>query len=209
MNIDVDKQINAVRRTLGDRVHESGELLELTISQTYDTDAADLWDCVTNGERINRWFMPVTGELTLGGKYQLQGNASGTVESCDPPHKFTATWEFGGGVSWIEVTVADEGEGRSRFTLLHLAKVEEELWNVYGPGAVGVGWDGMMLGLERYLATGEANDPAEAMAWSGTDQGKRFTKLSSDAWVEASIGYGTDAEAARAAGEKTVEFYTP
>src|SRR5688500_6956121 len=102
MNIDVDKQINAVSRKLGDRVHEAGELVAMTVSQTYETDAADLWDCVTRADRIKRWFLPVSGELKLGGKYELEGNASGTVESCDPPHAFTATWEFGGEISWIE-----------------------------------------------------------------------------------------------------------
>jgi len=208
MKIDVDKQINAVARKLGDRPGEDGELLEMTISQAYDTDAADLWDCVTNIERIPRWFLPVSGDLRLGGKYQLEGNAGGTVDKCDPPHSFSATWEFGGGVSWIEVTVAPEGSG-SRFTLVHIAKVDEDLWDAYGPGAVGVGWDGMVMGLGIHLATGASSDPAEAMAWAGTDEGKRFTRLSSDAWVEAAIAHGRDPEKARAAGEKTVEFYTP
>ncbi|GIG70447.1 SRPBCC domain-containing protein [Phytomonospora endophytica] len=209
MNVDVDTQISAVTRKLGDRPGEDGELLEMTISQAYDTDAADLWDCVTNGERIARWFMPVSGDLRLGGKYQLEGNAGGTVDRCDPPRSFNATWEFGGGVSWIEVVITAEDDGRSRFTLVHTAKVDEQLWDVYGPGAVGVGWDGMVLGLGLYLGSGEANDPAEAEAWSGTDEGRRFTRLSSDAWVEAAIAYGRDPEKARAAGEKTVEFYTP
>ncbi|MEV0648512.1 SRPBCC family protein [Phytomonospora sp. NPDC050363] len=207
--IDVDKQISAVSRRLGNRTHEAGELLEMTVSQAYDTDAADLWECVTDAERIQRWFLPVSGDLRVGGKYQLEGNASGTVESCDPPHTFTATWEFGGGVSWIEVSVTAEGDGRSRFTLVHLARVEEELWDLYGPGAVGVGWDGSFMGLGMHLATGAANDATEVEAWSGTEEGKRFTKLSSDAWCEASIAHGTDPDKARAAAEKTREFYTP
>jgi len=42
--IDVDKQINAVRRTVGGRTLEAGEARVVTISQSYATDAADLWD---------------------------------------------------------------------------------------------------------------------------------------------------------------------
>ena len=30
-------------------------------------------------ERIPRWFLPVSGDLRLGGRYQLEGNAGGEV----------------------------------------------------------------------------------------------------------------------------------
>ena len=34
-------------------------------------------------------------------------------------------WEFGGGVSWIEVRLASEPDGRTRLELEHIAKVDE------------------------------------------------------------------------------------
>ena len=107
--IDVDHQINAVRRTVGDRTLEAGEARVVTISQSYDTDAADLWDACTNIDRIPRWFLPITGDLRVGGHYQLDGNANGTILTCDPPREFTATWECGDDVSWIEVRIARRG----------------------------------------------------------------------------------------------------
>ena len=113
--MEVDQQISAVRRTVGDRTLEAGEARVVTISQTYDTDAADLWDACTNIERIPRWFLPITGDLRVGGRYQLDGNAHGTVLTCDPPREFSATWEFGGGVSWIEVRV--DRRGRTAFAI--------------------------------------------------------------------------------------------
>ena len=78
------------------------------------TDAADLWDACTNIDRIPRWFLPITGDLKVGGQYQLEGNASGTILTCDPPRAFTATWEYGGDVSWIEVHVTDQGPDEAR-----------------------------------------------------------------------------------------------
>src|SRR3954449_12651325 len=63
--------------------------------RTYGTDQADLFDALTNAERIPRWFLPVTGELEAGGSYQLEGNAGGTVERCDPPESFSITWGYG------------------------------------------------------------------------------------------------------------------
>ena len=109
MMIEVDHQINEVRRTVGGRVLEAGEARVVTLSQSYATDAEDLWDACTNIERIPRWFLPITGDLQAGGQYQLEGNANGTILTCDPPREFTATWEYGGGVSWIEVRVTHEG----------------------------------------------------------------------------------------------------
>src|SRR6478735_2676108 len=65
----------------------------------YNTDAADLWNALTDPKRIPRWFLPVSGDLKLGGRYQFEGNAGGTIERCDPPRSVDATWEFGGDVS--------------------------------------------------------------------------------------------------------------
>lgn len=65
--------------------------------RTYATDALDLWNALTSAERLSSWFLPVTGDLRLGGRYQFQGNAGGTIEACDKPELIRATWEFGGG----------------------------------------------------------------------------------------------------------------
>ena len=85
--IDVTQQINAVRRQVGTRVLEVGEARTVTVSQSYDAAIEDVWDACTNPERIPRWFLPITGDLRPGGHYQLQGNASGTIERCDPAEK--------------------------------------------------------------------------------------------------------------------------
>jgi uncharacterized protein YndB with AHSA1/START domain len=207
--IDAKQQISAVRRTVGSRVLEAGTARLLTISQTYDTDVADLWDAVTTAERIPRWFLPITGDLQVGGRYQFEGNAGGTVERCDPPSSFAATWEYGGDVSWIEVRLTPEGDGRARFELEHVAHVDDERWAQYGPGATGVGWEMGLMGLVLHLASGGAPvDQAAAMAWMATPDGKQFVTLSSDAWAEASIAAGEDEAAARAAADRTTAAYT-
>ena len=122
--IDVKHQINEVRREVGTKVLEAGEARVVTISQTYEGSLGDVWDACTNPERIPRWFLPVSGELKLGGKYQLEGNAGGTVERCDPPKSFAATWEMHGGVSWIEVRLTPAGDG-TRFELEHVAHIDD------------------------------------------------------------------------------------
>ncbi|UOX84499.1 SRPBCC family protein [Amycolatopsis sp. FBCC-B4732] len=205
--IEVSHQISAVRRTLGDRVLEGKQARVLTISQVYDTDVDDLWDACTNPERIPRWFLPVKGELKVGGSYQLEGNAGGTVQRCDPPKSFAATWEFGGQVSWIEVRLTAEGEG-TRFELEHVAHVDER-WDEFGPGAVGIGWDGALVGLVLHLANrGSAVDPEAAMAWMMSPEGIRFMTASNEAWYEADVAAGADPAKARAAADRTLKAYT-
>jgi uncharacterized protein YndB with AHSA1/START domain len=207
--IDVRGEITSIDRQVGSRTLEAGEARTLTISRVYDTPPDDLWDACTNPERIRRWFLPISGDLRPGGRYELQGNASGTIERCEPPSSIDATWEYGGQVSWIEIRLTPEADGRTRFALEHIAHVEDEMWAQYGPGAVGVGWDQGLLGLSLYLAGGEdlpARDEIEA--WQLSDVGREFATLSSDRWGEASIASGTDADQARAAADRTTAFYT-
>jgi uncharacterized protein YndB with AHSA1/START domain len=205
--IEVTEQINAVRRQVGTRVLEAGEARSVILSQTYATDIDDLWDACTNPERLPRWFLPVTGDLRAGGRYQLEGNAGGTIEQCDPPKSFAATWEYCDRTSWIELRLSPAADEGTRFELEHIARVDER-WAEFGPGAVGIGWDLALMDLARYLASGIANDPTRFAAWAGSDEGIEFMTLSSARWRDASIAAGTDPAQAQAAADHTTAFYT-
>jgi uncharacterized protein YndB with AHSA1/START domain len=206
--IEVVEQINCVERRVGRRTFGAGEARTVVITRTYDAALEDVWDACTNPERIPRWFLPVSGELHVGGRYQLEGNAGGKIERCDPPHSFAATWDFGANVAWIELRLSDVGEGRTRFELSHIAPGDDEHWAQYGPGAVGVGWELALVGLARHIASGVALDPAAAAAWGASEEGREFVALSSRAWGDAAIESGEDAAGARAAAERTAAFYT-
>jgi uncharacterized protein YndB with AHSA1/START domain len=206
--IDVVHQINSVQRRVGSRMLDAGEARTVIVGRTYDAPIEDLWDACTNAQRIPRWFLPISGELRVGGRYQLEGNAGGTIERCDPPRSLAATWEFGGEVTWIELRLSPEANGGTRFELEHIAHVDDERWAQFGPGAVGVGWDLTLSGLARHLAYGASADPVEAAAWSVSEEGRRFMTLSSQAWCDASIAAGTDSADARAAAARTTAAYT-
>ena len=206
--IDVKHQISEVRREVGSKVLAAGEARVITISQAYEGSLDDVWDACTNPARIARWFLPVSGDLRLGGRYQLEGNAGGTIERCDPPRSFAATWEFGGQESWIEVSLAEQPDGRIRLELEHVAHVTVELWAQFGPGAVGIGWDMTLLGLARHLSGHEPNGPELAATWLVSDEAHQFIALSSELWCEASIAAGTPATEALAAAERVVAGYT-
>lgn len=196
-----------VTRTVGGRSLESGQARMATITRTYPTGIDDLWAACTTAERLARWFLPVRGDLRPGGRYQLEGNAAGTVEECDPPHRFAATWEFGGGVSWITVTFTAVDDGHTRVELGHVAHVDDELWDTYGPGATGIGWDLGLLSLARHL-----DDPSVRIdedAFTASAEGRWFVQESAAGWCTAAVAAGYDEQAQRAAADRSIAFYAP
>lgn len=162
---DFSDEIPAVERTLtgDDRLHT------ITMRRTYAAEIQDVWEAITDPERITRWFMPVTGDLRLGGRYQLKGNAGGEILACEPPSRLKLTWIFGepkeSDISEVEVrlTTAD-ASGDTVFELVHSATVDPAMWEQFGPGAVGVGWDGALVGLGLHLRGGELSEE-EREAW--------------------------------------------
>lgn len=205
MSFDVGHHLGAVERSVHALERDGQPARSVTLSRSYDTDADDLWDALTSKDRLPRWFLPVEGDLALGGRFQLKGNASGTITDCDPPNSFGATWEFGGGISWIEVTLAADGSERTRLTLVHTAPVTPQ-WEEYGPGATGVGWELGLMGLALHVA-----DPAatfEEDAFSNSPEGKAYMTGSGNAWAEADIASGEDPRLAQAAAGRTIAFYT-
>ncbi|GAA0812864.1 SRPBCC family protein [Spirilliplanes yamanashiensis] len=206
--IQGEQQIDAVTRTVSAREVPAGAVRVVSLSQAYDTGLDDLWDAVTSAERLPRWFLPVTGELREGGRYQFEGNAGGTIERCAKP-ALSATWEFGGQISWVEVRLVAEGPERTRLELDHLALADDKTWAEYGPGATGVGWDGGLMGLHLYLSgDGSPVDREAVAAWSASDDGKRFVTASSERWYEAAVAGGEDPAVARAAADRTTAAYT-
>jgi uncharacterized protein YndB with AHSA1/START domain len=199
--------LGAVTRTIESTERDGLPARVLVATRSYPAPPEDVWAALTEPDRIARWFMPVSGDLRLGGRYRLEGNAGGTVESCDPPTAFAVTWEYDGDVTWVSVTLTPDGD-RTTLELRHTAPVTDERWTQFGPGAVGVGWELGLLGLAWHLESGAANDPAESAAWAASEDGVAFMTGSSDGWCEAAVASGDDPSAARAAADRTIAAYT-
>ena len=206
MEFDVEGHLGAVERSVASLERDGQPARAVTISRSYPTTVEDLWEAVTSRERIPRWFLPISGDLELGGRYQLEGNAGGVITACERPSHLALTWEFGGDVSWVEARLSDAGAGRARLTLTHTALLSEH-WREYGPGAVGVGWEMGLLGLALHIDQPAAPKPDEA-AFAASRDGKALLTGSSEAWGQAAVAAGTDPDAALAAASRTTAFYT-
>lgn len=197
-------------RRVENREHLGKPALVAVAIRSYPTTVEDLWEAITTPERLARWFLPVEGELKLGGRYQLKGNAGGTITRCERPGALDVTWEFMGGTSWVNLRLAPDPNG-ARLTLEHIAHkdgIGEEHLKKYGPGAVGVGWDLGLYGLELHLANPAAARDHEAIeAWTTSSDGKAFMRASGEAWGAAHAASGEDAAEARARAARTIAFY--
>jgi uncharacterized protein YndB with AHSA1/START domain len=197
---DLMAELERVQRSVG----EDGDAKVVELRRTYPAPADDVWDAVTNPERIPRWFLPITGDLRLGGRFQLEGNAGGEIRECEPPRRLLVTWEFGGQSSIVSVDLAPDGDGTE--LLLRHAVPEDDHWAKFGPGAVGVGWELGLLGLALHLESGgrAVEDPE---AFTRSPEGLEFMRRSASAWGEAHEATGE--EGASEAAKRTLAAYAP
>ncbi|MCY4059548.1 MAG: SRPBCC family protein [Gammaproteobacteria bacterium] len=205
MDFDAAEHLEAVERRVCSPQHDGGPAHAVRLSRRFGAPAEELWDALTDQERLRRWFMPVGGELRLGGRYQFEGNAGGTITACQPPSLLAVTWEFAGDVSWVEVLVSNDGAKGGRLTLTHTSRPSEH-WDEYGPGATGVGWELGLLGLAFHI--GRPSEPKlDEVAFATSPEGRAFIAGSGEAWGQAAVAAGTALEVAKAAAKRTTAFY--
>jgi uncharacterized protein YndB with AHSA1/START domain len=173
---DMLEELAAIhRRVARDAVSQT---VSVSVTRAYEADAAEVWDALTNPERLPRWFYPVTGDLEVGGTFQLEGNAGGDILRCERPARLEVT--FGGPASILDVRLT-EASGTTTLELTHTVPLA-----MAGSGAgalfVGPGWDGALLGLGLHLGGVTMGDPLEA---ANLPEVIEFNRGSIAGWTEA------------------------
>jgi uncharacterized protein YndB with AHSA1/START domain len=115
----------------------------------FDTDPDDLWDAMTDPQRLERWIARVDGDLRVGGVVQARFTSGwegpGRIEICDAPHRLVARMSPDTpDETVIEATITAEGSS-SRLVL------EERgipLSEIAGHGA---GWHAHIEDLRSHL----------------------------------------------------------
>lgn len=141
----------------------NGEMRTLLIRKRYDATVEDVWSAVTDPDRLPRWFLPISGDLRVGGRFQFKDNAGGEILRCDAPRLVRVTWEFGEGpFSEVEVRLAPDGNGQTmleleqspipRVTEMDGRQIDVILNDpAAGLWGLGTGWEMGLLGLEMHL----------------------------------------------------------
>ncbi len=202
--IDFTSQLNAIHRKVEHLppADGSGERVSVLLRRNYDAPIGDVWDAVTQPDRIQRWFMPISGDLRVGGGFQLEGNAGGEILTCEPPSLLRVT--FGGPTSIVEVRLTAQSDSDTVLELEHTVPIEMAQ---SGAGAlyVGPGWDGALMGLDLFLRGVAVGDPVAA---ANSTEVQEFSKRSVYAWaavVQAS-GTATAEQLAAATGVSLGQF---
>lgn len=197
---DLIAELNRTGRSVADaELHGApGHVVELR--RRLRAPIADVWAACTDPERVRRWFLPLSGDLRLGGSFQLEGNAGGTITICTPPHRLELTWQFGDAEP-STVSLELSGDGEDTELVLRHTVPDDEHWAQFGPGAVGVGWEGALAGFVAFLGGGEEPGTEQPMA--------ELMRRSAAEWGKAHQAAGATPEVAREAAARTSSFYAP
>ena len=204
--IDIADQLNAIHRTVERQppTDGAGERVSVLLRRSYHTPIHDVWDAVTQPDRIKRWLMPISGDLRPGGTFQLEGNAGGQILTCEPPRLLRAT--FGDPNSIVELRLTPQGDGDTVLELEHTVPIEMAQ---SGAGAlyVGPGWDGALMGLDLYLRGEAIGDPVAA---ASSPEVQAFSRESVSAWAAVVEDSGTaTTEQLAAATEVSMAQFAP
>lgn len=101
----------------------SGEMARVAVMRRhYDAAVEDVWDACTDPERLARWYVPVTGDLRVGGSFEQVNMGSGVVVRCEPPRHLLVS--LGGGVDEIELHLAPSASGGTDLRLEHATTLD-------------------------------------------------------------------------------------
>lgn len=151
---------------------KAGTGFDLDFERILATEVDDLWEAVTDRDRLGRWMAPYTGDLLLGGDWQALGDdgsvwCTGTVTECEPPHRFVTTWHaIQEPPTVLTVTVDAVPEG-ARLRLRH-----EGVPSIY----YGPGWQAYLEQLDELLGAAASSvvDPTRV---AGSEWDARYGQL--------------------------------
>ena len=198
---DVLEELAATAREVARNGVGDDELIAVSLRREYPAEVEEVWEAVTDPERLARWFAPVGGDLREGGTFSVEGNAEGEIRECVRPSALTVTW--GGPVSVVRVRLSASGAS----TVLELEHTVPAAFAGSGAGAlyVGPGWDVALLGLTLWLRGELVEDPA---AWEASPEVWEVNAGSIEAWIATvtASGTATDDEVAAATAAARAQF---
>ena len=174
-------------REVGRRRIGAGDARTAILRRTYDAPIDEVWDACTQPDRLNRWFLAVSGDLRPGGRFQLAGNAGGEIVACEPPRALHLTWVYGDRpVDEVWLRLSPAPDGGTALELEHVTVDTEVEWEgrmldvIPGVGSV---WElPLAWALPRYLR-GELPDRPAAEWYEPTPEHAAMAERSAEAWA--------------------------
>jgi uncharacterized protein YndB with AHSA1/START domain len=156
---DISTSRSGTDREIGRRTIAAGEARTALVRRRYDAPIEDVWSACTDPDRVRRWLLPVTGDLRVGGRFALEGNASGEILRCEPPRLLAVTWVYGDRpADEVELRLSRGDDGGTLLELEHATVAELAPGEVDGAAVdavlgVGLGWElPLTYALPAFLA---------------------------------------------------------
>jgi uncharacterized protein YndB with AHSA1/START domain len=172
-------------REIGRRRIPAGDARSVVVRRSFDVAIADLWGACTDPKRIGQWFIEPKGDLTEGGSFSLEGNASGPIVRCEAPSRLTLGWVYGEKPdSEVELRLTAAGAGATTLELEH-ATIDDGMLV-----EVAVGWEMALDFLGAYLrgalppgpvSDGEEFEPSPEMMKVAEERGGIWGALVAEA----------------------------
>lgn len=177
--------VDLTERELGRRTIGAGDAHSAIMRRVYPAPIGEVWSAITDPERINRYFLPVSGDLREGGSFAIEMNAEGEVLQCEAPHLLRLSWSFEGSVpDEVEIRLK-EVDGGTQLELEH-ASVRDVLVSSdprTGDWGVGAGWEPPLKYLGKYLAGELPNKPS--LEWyEPSDEDAALSRDAGMAWSQ-------------------------
>ena len=184
--------LDGTHREIGSRRIAAGDARTILMRRWYGAAIGEVWHCCTDPERLSRWFVRPTGDLRVGGRFVLEGNAAaGEVRHCEPPRLLAASWVYGSRpADEVELRLAPQAGG----TVLELehasvtthievgGRMVDVLLNDPNSGlwGLGAGWEMGLVALDALLR----NALPERATRRGAGGVMSLADQSSQAWAE-------------------------
>lgn len=187
-----DASIPLVERSVTNREIADGSAHVVVLRRRLDAPIQDVWAAVTTPDRIDRFFLPVSGDFREGGHYAFAGQASGTILACDAPNLLRLEWmpPDRAEADQVEVRLAADGDDATWLELEHASIADVFHTDLSGDTfSPAIGWEGPLHFLGEYLRGVLPDRPS--MEWYVFDEAEevRLAKLRAAEWVKAEARY--------------------
>jgi len=144
----------------------AGEARVAVFERTYDAPIEDVWAACTDPDRLRRWYVPVTGDLRVGGRFEQAGMGSGEIVRCEPPHRLALSLG-GGGADEIDLRLSTGDRGGTVLELQHATTIDQHRIGGQRFDAIfcmGGGYYPRFVALDRHLR-GDLPDDYDPMTF--------------------------------------------
>ncbi|UNX53198.1 SRPBCC domain-containing protein [Georgenia sp. TF02-10] len=187
-----DASLRAVQRRLTSTQTDHGPATAAVLRRRLEAPIQDVWAAVTTPNRVDRYFLPLSGDLRDGGRYAFEGQASGRILACVAPNLLRLEWvpPDRGEADQVEVRLTADGDDATWLELEHASVADVFHTDLSGARfSPVIGWEGPLHYLGEYLRGVLPDRPSTE--WYVLDEVEelRLATLRAAEWATAEAAY--------------------